>query len=65
MATASIDAMRLRQCNEKNCNDTVEKSSLIFMPIFMPILMVVFVTPVSKIGRAEIMQEGRMSASLK
>ncbi len=35
------------------------------MPIFMPILMVVFVTPVSKIERARIMQEGRMSAPLK
>lgn len=63
MATASIDAMRLRQCDEKNCNDTVEKSSPIFTPIFMPILVVVFATPVSKIESTKIMQEGRMSAS--
>lgn len=65
MATASIDAMRPRQCNEKNCNDTVEKSSPIFTPIFMPVLVVVFVTPVSKIERIKIMQEDRMSVPLK
>lgn len=57
--------MRFRQCNEKNCNDTVEKSSLILAMIFMSIPLVVFVILVSKIELAKIMQEGRMSPSLK
>jgi len=50
--------MRFRQCNEKNCNDTVEKSSLILTMIFMSIPLVVFVILVSKIELAKIMRDG-------
>jgi len=64
MPAASIDAMRFRQCNEKNCNDTVEKSSLILTMIFMSIPLVVFAIPVSKIERAKIMWDGWMSVTL-